>query len=319
MRRHLLLLLLLGASMGQAFAQIEESGNIVVYNPRKSDDRGENKAKLKFLNRNDLLWHAEAANVAYRKAGNGAIFSASRYGLTDRLELSTFLATDVIRPNLYAKALWKVFNKRWFLTSRFDVANAYSGMKLLQKKDVTKVIAKDAKIPLIFEFGHEFLLSRAWFTDQNCSDGSVYLAMTFGLAFYGGIKMRDEDTRLPQPRWHFLANRAETVMDNGFRTRIKLWADGRINSRLFLHGGVYYHIGSFVKKNAVELQGEGEYFFNQHISAKVGVLMSFAHYENVDKHFGALPILDFSYYFGTNKSRNGSLFQKGVYKPSKGI
>ncbi len=304
-------------------AQVEADNNNYFYNPRKGDDHGKHKMKQleqSIYLRDDFIWHAEAANVVYQKAGNASLLSSSRYGLTDRLELSTYLAEDVLRPNLYAKLLWRVWHNRWFFSSRFDVANAYSGFKLAQKLKVDRIISQDVEeYPLVFEMGHEFLLSRAWYQDKNCSDGSAYFILTFGFGTYGGINFTRDIKEIQQTRFHFLANRGKTVTDDAFRCKLKVWADGKINGRLFLHGGLMYHAGSYMKRHAVEIQAEGEFFFNARISAKAGLLTSFAHYQNIEKHAAIWPIVDFSYYFGRKKLRSSTLFEKGVYHGSVGI
>lgn len=288
----------------------------VVYEPRYGSDWGEGKSKLNGLRglfklRDDMLWHAEAANVVYRGAGNASLLSASRYGVTEKLELSTYLVEDVIRPTIYAKFLWGVFDKKkWFASSRFDIANAYPGMSLAQSMEIERIIKPSVeKIPLVFEVGHELLVSRAWYTDPNCSDNSVYLILTGGIGLYAGINCVKGDT-IDQPQFHFLANRSETLIDNGFRARFKFWVDGRLTGRLYAHGGIAYHTGFFSKRHAVELQAEGEFFFSSKLSAKLGVLASFAHYENIDSHAAAWPILDITYYFGQrNKTSQSDLFR----------
>lgn len=319
-------ILALGAALAApqcAWAQIEGGdwySGVIRYNPRKADDHGEQKERLLassfYGRRDDVLWHAEAAGVVYGRAGNVSLLSASRWGLTDRLELSTYVAEDVLRPSVYVKALWRVFQKRWFLSSRFNIANAYPGMSLAQGAKVERVIEPEADVPLVFELGHEMLLSRAWFTDPNCSDGSAYLILTAGLGLYGGGNFSSADD-LRQVRFHFLANRGETLTGSGFRARLKLWADGRLTNRINLHGGIAYHAGTFSSHHAVEIQAEGEYFFTGRWSAKLGFLTSFAHYRGIDSHAAIWPIVDVSYYFG-KKSTAGrsSLFKRSVYRGS---
>lgn len=303
----------LSGAMGQS--RYGEKGE-VVFESRFGTDIGSSKIKLNGLRglfklRDDMLWHAEGANVVYHGAGNISLLSASRYGVTERLELSTYLVEDVARPTIYAKALWGVFDKKkWFVSSRFDIANAYPGMSLAKRMEIERVIRPDAKVPLVFEVGHELVVSRAWYTDPNCSDNSVYLILTGGIGLYAGIRCAKGDT-IDQPRFHFLANRSETLIDNGFRARFKFWVDGRLTGRLYAHGGIYYHTGFFSKHHAVELQAEGEYFLSSKLSLKAGFLTSFAHYRGISSHAAIWPIVDVTYYFGQrNKSAQGSLFQR---------
>ncbi len=312
----LLALLPLASASGQLGYGIHGG---IEFNPRNGEDHGEKRKNIVngrgyYKLRDDILWHAEAANVVYPKAGNVSLLSASRYGVTERLELSTYLVEDVARPTLYAKLLIGVFDKRWFVSSRFDIANAYPGMSLAKRHKVERIIEPDAKVPLVFEAGHELLVSRAWFTDPNCSDNSAYLILTGGIGLYGGIRCAKGDT-IDQPKFHFIANRSETLIDNGFRARFKLWADGRLTNRLFAHGGIAYHTGFFSKHHAVEIQAEGEFFFSHALSAKLGFLTSFAHYKGIDSHAAIWPMADFTFYFGGRNNRaESSLFQRRVFK-----
>ncbi len=320
LRMVMLAVLTFAATTGVTAQVRETKKGAFVFNARKSDDLGkfkEAQGEQRYYNvRDDVLWHAEAANVVYPKAGNISLLSASRYGMTEGLELSTYLAEDVMRPTLYAKLLIGVFNKKWFASSRFDIANAYPGMKIAQKLEVDRIIGQGVKIPLVFEVGHELLVSRAWFTDPNCSDNSVYLILTGGIGLYGSFRCNKADT-LDQPRFHFMANRSETLIDKGFRARFKIWADGRLTNRLYAHGGVSYHTGFFSCHHAVELQAEGEFFFNSSLSAKLGVLASFAHYRGIDNHAAAWPIVDVTYYFGKRRTRDLSLFDRRTIRKRK--
>ncbi len=327
---HLLLLVSLCAT---AQVQKEFSGQKIpaerdreynyFYDPRRHDDHGSRKMKQMSRNiylRDDMLWHVETANVSYRYAGNVSLLSASRYGLTDRLELSTYLVQDVIRPSLFLKSLWKIYKHKWFISSRFDVANAYPGMSLAQSYDVSRVIGPEDKIPLVFEVGHELLVSRAFYEDQNCSDGSAYLIFTGGLGTYWGINCnRSAAPDLPQVNYHFITNRAETLTGQGFRLRFKFWADGRLSNRFYARGGVFYHVGSFTKHHALEMHVEGEFFFSSRISLKAGFLTSFASYTDVEKHAAIWPLLDFTYYFGKKRLRSSTLFDRGVMQGSYGL
>lgn len=311
------------ASAVSVVAQIEGGDlftGIIRYNARRGDDHG--KSKLGLLNRklaglrDDVLWHVEAANVSYPMAGNASLLSASRWGVTERLEFSSYLLFDVGRPTLHAKILWRVFDKRWFLSSRFNVSNAYPAMSIARSHGLNGLIREEEDIPLVFEAGHEALVSRGWFSDPNCSDGSVYLILTAGLGVYGGFKFNSVEDLDQAPR-HFLANRGETLISDGFRGRLKFWADAKLTERINVHGGLSYHFGSFVKHHAVELQVEGEYFFTARLSGKLGFLTSFANYRRVDRNAAIWPMIDVSYYFGSrNTRRQKSLFRSGVYKGS---
>ena len=317
-------LLVVPETMAQIVTEGREGANYDVYRfyPRYNDNHGMYKQKLlKYENykRAERMWHVESAWTMPRHAGNASLLSASRFGLTERIELSTYAVEDIFRPTLYAKVHWKTFKKRYFLSSRFNIANAYSGMKIFQKKEVDRIIAQNVDIPLVFEVGHELLFTKAWYSDPNCTDGTVYMAMTGGIGVYGGFCVNGVDD-LDQIRFHFLANRGETLTGNGFRLRFKYWIDGRITANLYVHGGVSYHVGSFLHHHALELQGEAEYIFRlfyHHWGAKLGFLTSFANYTKIDKHAAIWPIVDLSFYFGNPRHKSSDLFTPGVYKEGK--
>lgn len=305
--------------VGSDKQMIETDGANFMFEPRAYNEHGATKKrqqKVKFTQRrDDYLWHEESAGTVSKRCGNLSLLSASRYGVNDRVTLSTFLVQDVVRPALYCKVLWKVLNKRWFFASRFGVENAYPGMRLCQKHELFGV-SPDFEPPMAFELSHEFLATYGFFRDANCSDGSLWLALTGGLAFFGSINFRNCPD-LEQLEWHFIANRGETLVGDGFRGHLKVWADWKINPRWSVHGGPFLHFGGFRKHAAFELRAEGEFFINALFSVKAGGFLSCANYERVKSKIGGLPMVDFTWYFGKAKLRGKELFDRSMYRRSR--
>ncbi len=259
------------------------------------------------VSRDDLLYHAETAYTTYKGAGNVSLLSETRVAVSNKWELSTRLAADIVAPMLALKRLWFSDNRHnWYISSKFNIQSAYTGYRLAQKKGYDKFVEPDIKIPIVGEFGHEFLITYAKRGDLNCTKGDAYLLFTFGFGTYLGINFNS--TTLQQPEYHLLANRTATLIDNGNIIRFKLWADGILNNWLIAHGGIFFYTGSLEKAFATEIHGELEAFIFKTLSFKVGFMSSFAKYNNVKTRAFIVPMADISVYFGKKRNRDHSLF-----------
>lgn len=274
------------------------------FNPNLDGSKGYRKNTF---SRDDLLWHHETARTSYKKAGNVAITTASRYGLTERWELSTYLGFDYFMPNIMAKYRWNrnANPKKWFFASRLSALSGFPGLKFAQNNKESWVKADDV-IPVTVELGHEFIASRRFTSDLNCSDGSDYLILSAGIGTYGSFKTKD-GTVLPIPE-HFLANRCVTMIDRDFILCGKLWADWKALNWLNLHGGMRLYNWSMDDNFAMEIQAEAEARLLGGLSVKLGGAFSAANYKNTRKHVGGLPLVDIVYYFGSKKGTEKNLF-----------
>lgn len=257
--------------------------------------------------RDDLLYHAETAYTTYKGAGNVSLISESRIAITNKMELSTRLAADIVSPQLSLKRLWHTDPlHNWYVSSKFNIQTAYTGYKLAQQKGYKWIADSTDIIPIVIETGHEFLATYAKRGDLNCTKGDSYFLFTFGLGTYFGINI--SDTALQQPRYHFLANRTATTRDFGYLIRMKLWADGVINNWLVLHGGLFLYSGSYSKAFTTEIHAEAEAFIFRTMSFKLGFISSFANYDNIKSRAQILPMADLTVYFGKKRNRDHSLF-----------
>lgn len=257
--------------------------------------------------RDDLLYHSETAYTTYRGAGNVSLISESRVALSNKTELSTRLVADVAAPILLLKQLWYTDSRhKWYISSKFNAQTAYPGYKIAQRQGYKWIADTSEVIPFVSEFGHEFLLTYAKRGDLNCTKGDAYLLFTFGIGTYFGVNFNTPN--LKQPRYHFLANRSTTMIDDGFLFRFKVWCDGIINNWLVLHGGVFLYSGTFTRPFAAEIHGEAEAFLLRTLSFKLGFVSSFANYANIEERAYILPMADISIYFGKKRNRDHSLF-----------
>ncbi|MCQ2204625.1 MAG: hypothetical protein MJZ15_09315 [Bacteroidales bacterium] len=294
MNRYLLFAVLLVLSCLDGYSQ---------FNPDLDATKGRRKSATM---RDDQLWHHETARTSYRKAGNVSVLTASRVGITERMELSTYLAADFFQPNVMLKCRWNSDPKLWFFSSRFNIGSAYPGLFYAQKHDKEKFVRREDKLPLAIEFGHELMISRRFSGDVNCTDGSDYLILTASLGTYMGAAFREGS--VPQIPRHFLANRSEVLLDNDFLASLKIWADWRMLKWANMHCGVRLFNWSFDRNFAFEFQAEAEGFIVNEFSVKLGGALSIANYESVSRKVGAVPIVDLVYYFGKRKSKERDLF-----------
>lgn len=257
--------------------------------------------------RDDLLYHAETAYTTYKGAGNFSFISESRWAISNKNELSTRIVADIAAPILSLKHLWyKDKMQHWYISSKFNVQTGYTGYKMAQKQGYKWIADTTETIPIVAEFGHELLVTHALRGDINCTKGDAYLLFTFGLGTYFGVNFNSD--ALKQPRYHFLANRTATMIDNGILLRIKFWCDGIVNNWLVLHSGIFLYTGSFSKAFAAEIHAEAEAFIFNNLSAKLGFISSFANYDHIDSKAYILPMADISIYFGKKRNRDHSLF-----------
>lgn len=272
------------------------------FNPNLDEIKGRKRGQM----RTDLLWHHETANTVARHAGNASITTASRFGLTNRWELSTHLAFDFFQPNIMAKYRWNAKPKEWYFASKINLGTAYTGLKFAQQQGFTDYVEDTDTIPKVAEIGHEFIVSRRFTRDANCSDGSEWLILTASVGTYFGVEF-DEGT-VKQLPYHFLANRSMVLIDNDCLVSLKLWADWKATNWLNLHGGMRFHNWSFDKNFAFELQAEAEAFITNALSFRLGGAFSAANYERTKHKIGAIPIVDITYYFGKKSDSERSLF-----------
>mgnify|MGYP006988918131 CR=1 FL=1 len=291
--KRILTILIATTTLCEAFAQ---------FNPDLDAIKGRRRAQV----RNDLLWHPEAANTTARHAGNASITTASRFGLTDRWELSTFLAFDFFQPNLIAKYRWTAKPKNWFLASKINVGYAYPGLKFAQQRGYTDYVTATDKLPQVVELGHEFIVSRRFAHDANCSDGSEWLILTASIGTYYGIEVKEGT--IEQLPAHFLANRCIPLIDNDILISLKLWCDYKTTNWLNLHGGMRFHNWSFEKNFAFELQAEAEAFITPIFSIRLGGAFSAANYKSTRHKVGGIPMIDLTYYFGKKNDHERNLF-----------
>lgn len=258
--------------------------------------------------RDDQLWSSEAANVAPPKWGNISFISPLRIGLKGDWEISTSFVGDFFCPQFYLKHLYKEHKKTFYIASKFSVSTAYSGFSMAKQYKNERILGTADSIPFVLDVGHELLLSHAFRTDLNCSDGSEWLILTFGLGTYFGYNV-SQAYGLRPISYHFLANRAVTLTDTGATLKVKLWADWLVRKWIAVRGGAMIWRDFTNKLTTIELHAYGELFITRRFTVSAGLSVSRSKYPELKRKYGVAPMADLCYYFGRKARKKSSLFE----------
>jgi hypothetical protein len=296
MESSIILLLLFFAFSFSSFAQPDGQVSPFGSRGRAKEQRGA------------FLWHSETANTSARKSGNLSLVGASRYGVTSTLELSTHLAFDYWIPNISMKKIWR--RDDWVVSSRHALASATPGIQWARGQRHFDLVA-DEPVPFILSSTNELLVSRPFIDRQGCNVPQPWLILSASASFSFGVPFGGYEGREMQA--HFLANRSEAWIGQGFYGCLKARADWQMLPQAILRGGFRYYAGSFSGTHAVELDASLEYFLLSRLSVSGGCMFSLASYDGLNR-VGFLPFVDLSWYFGRHEDLQTGLFETDVIK-----
>lgn len=267
--------------------------------------------------RDDMMWPAESGNTVYPKAGNLSVVVPSRYGLTDNLELESYLGLCPWVPNLFVKNKWWS-NGRWYLASRHGLYSGTPGYQYYQSKGDSLYARPDDQIPIVLSTKNQLILSRVFRDRMGCRGNQPWLILSGGVGLDVGFPFGDND--LGETNKHFLANRSMALTGTGYLAHLFVRGDYQISAAWVLAGSFKYFRGDFTGSNAFEQQFTAEGFISDNISISFGFALSEASY-NTSSVIGVAPLVDVCWYFGTKKSRQMGLFNQNFkmveYKTQK--
>lgn len=256
--------------------------------------------------RDDLLWHSETAGVSYVGAGNVSLVTSSRYGVVNGWEVSTDVLFDFWAPNATVKRLWSDRNLR--IASKHGFVTGTPGLRWAQRQGYGDLV-NDNPIPLILSLNQEVLVSKPFIDRVSCTNLQPWLIVTASAAIAFGIPFYTNNPK--ELDKHLVANRGEALTARGGYLRLKGWADWQISSNLALHGGLFYYVGSFTGRHALEQHTQLEYFFGPRWSVMLGYYFSLAGYDAPSRG-GILPVLNGTFYFGQKENSRRGLFDQKV-------
>jgi hypothetical protein len=280
----------------------EKNKTTNAFNPLQTMGAAESEA------RDDLIWHAEAANTVYDRAGNVSITSPSRYGLNSNLELSSVLGTAYWVPNLMLKRKW--LDSKWVISTRHGIYSATPGLYWAQKSGFPDIIDSTANIPIVASVKNEFLISRRFDRDLRCIQKQPYIILTLSAGIDFGVPFGESDLR--EMKHHFLTNRSPALTGLGSYGYAKLRGDWKAYSYLFIGTSVKAFAGNFTGRWSMEHVTDIQTFILPTLSATIGYALSYGQY-NLSSNFKLLPFFDLTWYFGRKESRQKGLFKKGMF------
>lgn len=123
--------------------------------------------------RTDQLWHAETARTAARGNGNISLTTASRYGITDYLEVSTYLGFDFFQPNVALKYQWNHRERRSRVRSSWR-SYAGEGPEKIRPNRKTKSIEYYGR-----NNSYSGVAESPWYFASKLNVGNAYTGLKF--------------------------------------------------------------------------------------------------------------------------------------------
>jgi hypothetical protein len=265
-----------------------------------SKKSGRNESEL----RDDFIWKTQSGQTVSSNTGNVSLFEASRFGISNTIELESYLVADYWIPNLFVKKQW-INSKKWKFASRHGAYSATPGFENLISHNNYQFIDSLSNISTVISVKNEFLLSRPFINAYSCNGQLPYMIVTGGISFDYGLPIEKSDVILENK--HFWNNRGMAMTANGFYISVLGRIDYQLNPSLIASGSIRYFYGNFVGKNALETKLFCEAFLNNSISVSGGLGISFGSY-STKSNVGFAPVIDICYYFGHKQSREKGLF-----------
>ena len=257
--------------------------------------------------RDDHIWSASTAATSYLKAGDISLSSASRFGLSQGLELQSWLGLDYWVPNIFIKR--EITRGRWWISSLHGVYSSQPGLnRVLNRRDT--FLADSVKAaPTVVALKNQLLVSRPFFDRMDCNPHQPYLVLSGGLAFDYGIPFGDNDVYLKDKP--LFTPRSASYLGKGWLVTISLRADWRILSYLYGRGEIRTFTGQFGTTMAVEQQASVEFFPGRQLSVSGGFVNGLGNFDS--KRFSIWPFFNLSLYFGKKQGRKRGLFEQRMY------
>ncbi|MFO8001895.1 MAG: hypothetical protein R6U46_11670 [Marinilabilia sp.] len=257
--------------------------------------------------RDDHIWAASTAAVSYHKAGNISITSPSRYGISSRTELLSWLGLTPWVPNIFFKR--QISGGDWWISSLHGVYTSYPGFKRVEQGRDTFLADSLLVVPEVVSLKNELLLSRPFYSGIDCRPGQPYLVLSASLGIDVGLPLSEGDVWLEKK--HFFTPRSKAYSGEGWMMALSVRADWQASRNLFLRGELRALAGNFPGNPGWEHQASGEYFLLNNISVSGGYVVGFG--DSGASNPGLLPFIDVSFYFGNKQSRKSGLFEQQMF------
>ncbi|MFW6352017.1 MAG: hypothetical protein ACOC2E_06485 [Bacteroidota bacterium] len=279
----------------------QEVGQGNLFNRLQTTDA--NKTNL----RDDHIWTAGAAATSYAKAGNLSLSSASRYGISQGIELQTWLGLDYWIPNLFVKR--EISRGNIWISSLHGFYSSWPGLKQVSSGGGPFPADSLSGVPLTLSVKNQLIVSKLFYDVMDCNPHQPYLVLSASLALDYGIAFSEEEIYMKER--HLLTPRAKSYLGEGLLGTISVRGDWKINPVLFGRGEIRALVGNFPSGMAIEQQSSVEYFPFRDLSLSGGYVLGIGNFGS--RFLSLWPLVDISIYFGRKQGHKQGLFEKKMF------
>ncbi len=251
-------------------------------------------------------WTERGAKVVPFKELYLSAIAVSRFGNYYReTEINSQLLLMPFVPNIGIKHEW--FGRSTIVSSQHTFYYPTPGLNWAKNNDFDNQIPATAKIPQIFTFRNEVIVSHILNEGRPCTAKIPDLILTGRLGFDFSLKSGEQD--FPIIDTHFLYQRTASYYDN-----VVVFLGAELAGNLYRNFNFavtadLYSIG-FFKEIALESQGRIYWHFNHSFALSGGYNLYHLSGADVENTFCITPAIDFTIKIGHKK-----VLQRGLFRP----
>ncbi|WP_291855899.1 hypothetical protein [Marinilabilia sp.] len=279
----------------------QDAGQGNLFNPLQTTDP--NNTDL----RDDHIWAAGSAATSYQKAGNLSLSSASRYGLSQGVELQTWLGLDYWIPNVFVKR--EISRGDIWVSSLHGAYSAWPGLNRVSANGGPFPADSLSGVPLTLSIKNQLMVSKPFYDVMDCNPHQPFLVFTGFLALDYGFAFSEEEIYIEEQ--HLITPRSRAYTGKGLHGTLGFRGDWRINPALYARGELRSLIGNFPAGVAFEQQSSVEYFPYRNFSVSGGYIVGLGRVG--PRLFTFWPFVDISIYFGRKQGRKRGLFGQTMF------
>jgi hypothetical protein len=258
--------------------------------------------------RDDYIWAAATAATSYHYAGNASITSPSRYGLSQGLELQSWLGLAYWAPNLFVKREI-IRGKTYWVSSLHGAYTSWPGLYHVSKGSDSFLADSLSGVARVLSLKNQLLVSRPFYSTIDCNPNHPFLVVSAALSVDYGLAINKEEVFIGEQ--HFLTPRSASYAGKGWLATLALRGDWQMQSFLIGRAEIRALMGDFSSDVAFEQQTSVEYFPLSNFSISGGYLVGMANLGS--GKFGFWPFVDISFYFGSKQGRKRGLFGQQMF------
>jgi hypothetical protein len=257
--------------------------------------------------RDDHIWSGGTAATSYFNAGNVSLASASRYGVSQGLELQSWLGLDYWIPNLFIKR--EISRGDIWVSSLHGAYSSWPGLKQVYEKGGSFPADSLTGVPLTISVKNQLMVSKPFYDVMDCNPHQPFLVVTGFLALDYGFAFTDEEIYIEER--HLITPRSIAYAGKGLYGTLGVRGDWRINPVLYARGELRGLVGNFPSGVTIEQQSSVEYFPFRNFSLSGGYVVGMGRFG--ERFFSLWPFFDFSIYFGKKQGRKRGLFEQTMF------